>query len=127
MSREVRIARNGELLGTWPYDIVFAKFRCGLLLATDTVQGTDMEQPRPLAEVVPPPPSNSKRPVFVGRDDDECAWTFYCRDGLTVVGPRPIDEVIALMLIGGLGDNHLIFIAGDERWMSVANLMRILE
>jgi hypothetical protein len=127
MVRQLSISRNGQELGAWPFDVVFALFRCGSLLSTDTFWIDGMDDWRPLSEAIPPAPSHIKSANFLGRDDDEMAWTFYCRDGATVIGPRPVDEIIGLILIGLLTEAHLIFIASGERWISVPDFLRMLE
>jgi hypothetical protein len=127
VSREISIMRDGENLGAWPYDVVFALYRCGSLLPTDTYLVEGMDAPAALSQALPPSPSLTIPAQLIGRDDDESAWTFYCRDGCTVVGPRPIDEIFCLIFIGSLTDDHLIFIAGSERWVSVADFMRTVE
>jgi hypothetical protein len=127
MSRLVSIFRDGEELGAWPYDIVFALYRCGSLVATDTFLVEEMSEPAPLTDALPPSPSRSFAAEFLGRDDDESRWTFFCRDERVIIGPRPLDEILSLILVGTLLDEHLIFIAGGERWISVADFLRMLE
>jgi hypothetical protein len=127
VSRQISIMRDGNDLGAWPYDVVFALYRCGSLLPTDTYLVEGMDAPAALIDAFPPSPSRSIPAEFLGRDDDESAWTFYCRDGHTVIGPRPIDEIFCLVFVGALTDDHLIFLAGSERWVSVADFMRAVE
>ena len=108
--------------------MVFALVRCGSLVLTDTFWVEGMDEWKPLSEAFPPSPSHTKPATFLGREDDESTWTFYCRDGYTVVGPRPIDEVEVLMFLGFLDDDHLVFLAGCfDRWMSVADLIRTVD
>jgi hypothetical protein len=127
MIRQLKIARDGQELGAWPYDVVFALVRCGRLLPTDTFWIEGMDDSRPLSEALPPPPCHSKPATFLGRDDEDMPWVFYCRDGCTVIGPRPGDEILSLIFSGSLTDDNLIFIASGDRWMSVADFMRLLE
>jgi len=86
-------------LGAWPYDLVFALHRCGVLLETDTFLVEGMNEAKPLLEAIPPSPSRSNLAEFLGRDDDESAWVFYSRDDHIVIGPRSIDEVFSLILL----------------------------
>lgn len=86
-----------------------------------------MSEAKPLLEAIPPAPARSISAEFLGREDDDSAWAFYCRDNRAVVGPRPIEEIFSLILTDTLVDDHLIFFAGEERWTSVADFLRVLE
>jgi len=119
--------RDGEELGAWPYDLVIRAASLRRVLETDTFLVEGMNEAKPLLEAIPPSPSRSISAEFLGRDDDESAWVFYSRDDHIVIGPRSIDEVFSLILTGTLSDDHLIFFAGGERWMSVADLLRMIE
>src|ERR1700730_17880891 len=99
MIRKLKIARDSQELGVWPFDVVFALFRCGKLMPTDTYWIDGMEDPKPLSEIIPPPPSHTKSVTFLGRDDEDMNWVFYCRDGSTVIGPRPVDEILLLIFL----------------------------
>ena len=127
MIRQLKVSRDGQELGTWPFDLMFALIRCGSLVPSDTFWIDGMDEYRSLAEIIPPSPSHSKPAKFLGRADDDFAWAFYCRDGSTVIGPRPIDEVMSSILLGRLKEDDLVFIAGEEKWMSVADMVRNLE
>jgi hypothetical protein len=116
MIRQVNIKRDGEELGAWPFDVVFSLVRSGSLLPTDTFWADGMDEWKPLSEAIPPSPSRTKSAIFVGRADEECAWMFYCRDGCTVIGPRPMDEMLSLMMLGVLTDDDLVFITLGDRW-----------
>ncbi len=59
MSRLVTINREGEEIGAWPYDVVFALYRCGSLVESDTFFVEGMTEPAPLSEALPPSPSRS--------------------------------------------------------------------
>jgi hypothetical protein len=54
MIRQLKIAREGQELGAWPFDVVFSLLRCGSLVPTDTFWIEGMEEWKPLSEVVPP-------------------------------------------------------------------------
>jgi hypothetical protein len=86
-----------------------------------------MDDWKPISDVIPPSPSHTKIATFTGRADDETGWAFYCRDGTTVIGPRPLDEILAFIYLDGLSDDNLIFIVGTERWISVADFLRTIE
>jgi hypothetical protein len=127
MIREIRVARDGRELGAWPFDVIFALIRSESLAPTDSFWIKGMEEWKPLSAIIPPLLPGTQGATFLGRDDEEAGWGFYCRDGSIVVGPRPVDEIMALIFIGGLSDNHLVHVASSERWISVADLLGMIE
>jgi len=123
----MKIARDGQELGAWPFDVVFALIRCNSLVPTDTFWIEGMDEWRTLSEAIPPSPSHTRPATFLGRDDEDMPWAFYCRGDTTVIGPRPFYEVLLSICFGNLTEENLVFVMGEERWISVGECLRKVE
>jgi hypothetical protein len=104
-----------------------ALVRAGSLFATDHYWVPGMKEWEALTTALPPSPSHGRELEITGRESNEDSWVYYSRNGENVIGPRTQKELLAMIYIGELQEMDLVFFAGSERWMSVHDLIRLLE
>ena len=123
MTKKIYIARDGNELGGWPYDVVLGLFRYASLLPTDHFWTEGMDEWELLTAIIPPPLSGEEE-YLRGRDDEEDEWAFYSRDGSTVVGPRSVVEIGSMVDGTFLTEEAQIFLPSAGQWMTIGELAR---
>jgi len=121
------VAREGEKIGAWPYDVVIALFRSGHLLPTDYYWNGRMNDWKEIESLLPPSRDRNKPLHLSGRENDDDVWVYYCRKGDRVVGPRTQTEILAMIWTGDIADEDALFFEPKDRWMSAGDFIRAVE
>lgn len=123
----VSIARDGQTVGQWPYDVAVALVRAGYLNISDHYWMEGMEDWKQLEFLLPPSRNRSKPLKLSGCENNDDVWVYYCRKGDRVVGPRTQTEILAMIWTGDITDEDALFFEPMDRWMAAGEFIRQIE